>query len=80
MINKRYPFIPESLCAFSGNDKKELERAIKRIKNVFCPRCKKKMVRIVSGKECMTITKKNGHKKYRKVRCKNFKEISAKHG
>lgn len=74
-MNKRYPFIPESLCVFSGNDKKELERAIKRIEDLFCPRCKKRIIRVVSGKDCLVITKKMGHRKYRKVRCKNFKAM-----
>jgi hypothetical protein len=58
---------------------KEDDRAKKKIEQEFCPRCKKRMEKLVSlvqGTYCMRIFKKiSGQGKYRGIRCKGFKKI-----
>jgi len=65
--------VSAALYTLSGNEKKNHNKAIERVENIFCPRCKKRIIRIVSERDCLIISKKIGQKKYRKVRCKNFK-------
>ena len=63
----------EALYTLSGNEKKNHDKAVKRIENIFCPKCKNKILRVVSDKDCLIVTKKDGWRKYKKVKCKNFK-------
>jgi hypothetical protein len=75
MSSKLYDkLIIETEDGFKAFEKKHQEKAIERIENVFCPICKKRIVRVVSSRDCLVITKKVGHRKYKKIRCSNFKK------
>jgi len=52
---------------------KETRKAVDRVKENFCPNCKKKMCCLVSDKDNLELTKKIGRRRFKKVRCANFK-------
>jgi hypothetical protein len=53
---------------------KAVNKAINRIKEKFCPKCKKRIYCLVMEKPALVITKKQGWRYFKKVRCANFKK------